>query len=78
MNRSVGPTHKEVTCPQFDCEHGARKRIIAEAPGESPMEVSSLHTQRKNDAQHYFTVEFRFKYNLDTDMEEANRSVHGK
>ena len=37
-----------------------RGGMVLYVVGESPMKVSSLHTQRKDDGQHWFKVEFRF------------------
>ena len=52
-------THKEVTCPQFGCEHGSRNSLFQQLYRWSPMEVSWLHKQRlikkhrKYYGQHY-------------------------
>ena len=50
--------------------HMARAVFI----GESLIKLWWLHTQRKDDSQHYFTVGFRFQYDLYTTRHERSQS----
>ena len=68
------PLHFKDPVPSLYAGAHTRRVVI----GESPVIVYSLHTQRKDDGQHYCMVGFRNMCLTWPDMKEAKRIGKGK